>query len=208
MSYRLTVLPFVPWVRGRVTRDVKAEDVGRERGQKRTLPLPVKHSTTILVNGEDQLCSLFHVKKIANSKKFYEQRFFSFLSLTIFKILPITSQLLSTILFLHPFKFFLSQKKKKDEKETFPLVKKERIVKIKKKKEKYERERVVTRGPRQRTGCNSQIYYFSPLVSGAYFMPKRQTGAQAERGEDERRGNEYLSCFVAFLRPRDILVDR
>lgn len=147
-------------------------------------------------------------RSIANSKKFYEQRFFSFLSLTIFKILPITSQLLSTILFLHPFKFFLSQKKKKDEKETFPLVKKERIVKIKKKKEKYERERVVTRGPRQRTGCNSQIYYFSPLVSGAYFMPKRQTGAQAERGEDERRGNEYLSCFVAFLRPRDILVDR
>lgn len=64
MSYRLTVLPFVPWVRGRVTRDVKAEDVGRERGQKRTLPLPVKHSTTILVNGEDQLCSLLHVKKI------------------------------------------------------------------------------------------------------------------------------------------------
>lgn len=148
-------------------------------------------------------------RSIANSKKFYEQRFFSFLSLTIFIILPITSsQLLSTILFLHPFKFFLSQKKKKHEKETFPLAKKERIVKIKKKKEKYERERVVTRGPRQRTGCNSQIYYFSPLVSGAYFMPKRQTGAQAERGEDERRGNEYLSCFVAFLRPRDILVDR
>lgn len=64
MSYRLTVLPFVPWVRGRVTRDVKAEDVGRERGQKRTLPLPVKHSTTILVNGEDELCSRLHVKKI------------------------------------------------------------------------------------------------------------------------------------------------
>lgn len=49
-------------------------------------------------------------------------------------------------------------------------------------KENRERERerdVVTRGPRQRTGCNSQIYYFSPLVSGAYFTPKRQTGCAA-----------------------------
>lgn len=107
-------------------------------------------------------------------------------------------QLSSTILLSTPFLIFnhfsspFEKEKETRQTENFPprhcshdAPREERIVKIKKKRERKEnRERegerdVVTRGPRQRTGCNSQIYYFSPLVSGAYFTPKRQTGCAA-----------------------------
>lgn len=64
----------------------------------------------------------------------------------------------------------------------------------------------VTRGPRGQVVTHKFITF---PVTWSYFMPK--TNRLARRDEREVPGNdenEYLSCFVAFLRPRDILVDR
>lgn len=135
------------------------------------------------------------------------------LLLSTLLILLITSQLSFDHNFHNsshpPFKFFFSLRN--DGRKNFSprlFSREERIVKIKKEKcegERKKERRGVGKQRSARTGCNSQIYYFSPLGSGAYFMPKRQTGRAARTNGE---GNEYLSCFVAFLRPRDILVDR
>ena len=78
----------------------------------------------------------------------------------------------------------------------------ERIARLKRERERegekgerYRGARMVTRGSPW-TGCNSQIYYFSPWLR--VILCQRQTGECSAASHDE---NEYFSCFVAFLPP-------